>query len=160
MKQTSFTMGDGDTMKLKVSDKFPQLPPDVSPIFSYDIDSDKQKYNFVGTIGGGEFYDVLIHGWIEDGKQHYKGRVRFEQSGDKYVVELETLEDAIKMMKELAQAGKRAAAEIQAAFGVNIQIDEPRFYHGRRARQFVKRMIDAGMKAAGVTKQELERLAM
>ena len=120
MKQTSFEM-DGATFTQWKSD----APADATPIF--DIDPTKQKYNFVGNLDGGEVFDLLCLGWIEDDKQHCKWRVRFEDSGKKVIGEAPTIDHAVQAIKDIADGLPLCAP--------------PQFFHGRRARQFVKRLL-------------------
>jgi hypothetical protein len=131
MKPSSFDTGDGGRFNM-----FPLLPEgdENQGDCLFRLDQDKQTYNFVGLLAGGELFDLLGFGWIEDGKQHYKMRIRNDNTGDKYVFEPPTLDHAVQITKDIAD--------------VSPFDEQPQFFHGRRARQFVKKMLATAVKAA------------
>lgn len=97
-------------------------------IFSLDADN-ISPYNFVATVAGEWMLDLLAMGWIADGKQIYRLRIRFEASGNIHVVDTDDIHNVQKSIDNISRM-------VSGALGKTVKA---RYYHGRQARKFVKR---------------------
>jgi hypothetical protein len=123
MRLSSFDTGDGGRFNMV---SFPAEGCRNAGDYIFDVKPDEQTYNFVGTLAGGDVFDLLGLGWIEDGIQYFRIRIRYEDTGTKQVVEPPTLDHAVQLLKEVAE--------------LSPYDEQPQFFHGRRARQFMKKM--------------------
>ena len=131
MRLSSFDTGNGGRFNMASASVDGYQNPDK---FIFNVEPDKQTYNFVGTLAGGDVFDVLGFGWIEDGLQHFRIRIRYEDTGTKQAFEPPTLDHAVQILQDVAE--------------LSPYDDQPQFFHGRRARQFMKKMSSTVVKAA------------